>query len=63
MFQVCDSELRPDVLSVGGIMSECVVHNEGEGMKEHKQDRNEDGVEGGGRKGQKDKKINKNEAL
>lgn len=43
MFQVCDSELHRDVLSVGGIMSECVVHNEGEGMKEHKQDRNEDG--------------------
>lgn len=52
MFQVCDSELRPDVLPVGGIMSECVAHNEREGMKEHKQDRNEDG--GGDRKGQKD---------
>lgn len=24
-------------------MSECIGHNEGEGMKEHKQDRNEDG--------------------
>lgn len=23
-------------------MSECVGHNEGEGIKEHKQDRNED---------------------
>lgn len=41
-----------------------MLYNEGEGMKEHKQDRNEDEVVGGGgRKGQKDKKINKNEAL
>lgn len=61
MFQVCDSELHPDVLPVGGIMSECVAHNEREGMKEHKQDRNEDG--GGDRKGQKDKKMYRNEAL
>lgn len=51
---MCDSELRPDVLSVGGIMSECVVHNEGEGMKEHKQDGYE-GVGGAGR----DKKTKK----
>lgn len=59
MFQVCDSELGPDVLSVGGIMSECVVHNEGEGMKEHKPDRNEDGVEGWWGGAGRDKKTKK----
>lgn len=36
-------------------MSECVAHNEREGMKEHKQDRNEDG---GGETG-RDKKTKK----
>lgn len=46
MLQVCGGELRPGASPPVCQREEecqCVGHNEGEGIKEHKQDRNEDG--------------------